>query len=252
MVSKELWDTVSPALADIDCIRHIIVIGDTPENTTNFDSFIENAHALTPIEASGDELAFWLYSSGSTGLPKGVRHLHASLQATSDTFGQQVLGIKEDDVVYSAAKLFFAYGLGNAMSFPMSVGATTLLFANRPTPDAVTDIIENRKPTIFCGVPTLFAALLAYLDQRSETLFIIYVSTPLRVRRCQERWANVGTRLRRQTSLTVSDPPKCCISFYPIAPMIWCTEHLVTLFPGMTYDWSTKMETIAPWAKLAN
>jgi 4-hydroxybenzoate-CoA ligase len=92
------------------------------------------------------------------------------LQATSDTFGQQVLGIQEDDVVYSAAKLFFAYGLGNAMSFPMSVGATTLLFANRPTPDAVTDIIENRKPTIFCGVPTLFAALLAYLDQRSGNI----------------------------------------------------------------------------------
>jgi 4-hydroxybenzoate-CoA ligase len=103
-------------------------------------------------------------------LPKGVRHLHASLQATSDTFGQKVLGIKEDDVVYSAAKLFFAYGLGNAMSFPMSVGATTLLFANRPIPDAVTDIIENRKPTIFCGVPTLFAALLAYLDQRSGNI----------------------------------------------------------------------------------
>ncbi|NCW03815.1 MAG: benzoate-CoA ligase family protein [Rhodobacteraceae bacterium] len=170
MVSKELWNTVSPALADIDCIRHIVVIGDTPENTTNFDSFVESAHALTPIEASGDELAFWLYSSGSTGLPKGVRHLHGSLQATSDTFGQKVLGIKEDDVVYSAAKLFFAYGLGNAMSFPMSVGATTLLFANRPTPDAVTDIIENQKPTIFCGVPTLFAALLAYQDQRSENI----------------------------------------------------------------------------------
>ncbi len=170
ILSKELWDTVSPALAEIDCIRHIIVIGDTPEHTTNFDSFMDGAHALTPIEASGDELAFWLYSSGSTGLPKGVRPLHASLQATSDTFGQQVLGIQENDVVYSAAKLFFAYGLGNAMSFPMSVGATTLLFGNRPTPDAVTDIIENRRPTIFCGVPTLFAALLAHLDQRTGNI----------------------------------------------------------------------------------
>ena len=168
MVSKELWETVAPALADIDCIRHVIVIGGSPDNTTNFDAFMNGAHALSPIDASGDELAFWLYSSGSTGLPKGVRHLHASLQATSDTFGKQILGIDEDDVVYSAAKLFFAYGLGNAMSFPMSVGATTLLYANRPTPDAVTDIIENQNPTIFCGVPTLFAALLAHLGNRTE------------------------------------------------------------------------------------
>lgn len=170
MISKELWETVSPALADIDCIRQVIVIGDNPKNTTNFDDYMRDAHALSPINTSGDELAFWLYSSGSTGLPKGVRHIHSSLQATSETFGQQVLGIKQDDVVYSAAKLFFAYGLGNAMSFPMSAGATTLLFANRPTPDAVTNILEKWRPTIFCGVPTLFAALLAHLDQSGGEL----------------------------------------------------------------------------------
>ena len=81
-----------------------------------------------------DEPAFWLYSSGSTGMPKGVRHLHSNLAATAETYAKQVLGIREDDVGLSAAKLFFAYGLGNALTFPMSVGATTVLNSDRPTP----------------------------------------------------------------------------------------------------------------------
>ena len=109
-----------------------------------------------------DETAFWLYSSGSTGMPKGVLHVHSSLMATAKLYGEEVLGIREDDLVFSAAKLFFAYGLGNGMSFPMSVGATTLLFPGRPTPEAMFDMIERHEPTIFYGVPTLYAAMLAH------------------------------------------------------------------------------------------
>jgi len=142
------------------------VIGDAPEGTTSFDDFIDGADVLETIEAHDDELAFWLYSSGSTGTPKGVRHIHSSMKATADTFGAQVLGIREDDVIFSAAKFFFAYGLGNAVSFPMSVGATTIIFSGRPTPDAMFDIMANEKPTLFCGVPTLFAALVAEQEKR--------------------------------------------------------------------------------------
>jgi benzoate-CoA ligase len=108
-----------------------------------------------------DDVCFWLYSSGSTGAPKGTVHLHSHLIATAELYAKPILGIRESDVVFSAAKLFFAYGLGNALTFPIAVGATTVLMAERPTPDAVFKRLVEKSPTIFYGVPTLYAALLA-------------------------------------------------------------------------------------------
>ena len=108
-----------------------------------------------------DDMCFWLYSSGSTGAPKGTVHLHSHLVLTAELYAKKVLGIRESDVVFSAAKLFFAYGLGNAMTFPLYVGATTVLMAERPTPDAVFKRLVEKKPTIFYGVPTLYAGMLA-------------------------------------------------------------------------------------------
>ncbi|HEY2337819.1 MAG TPA: benzoate-CoA ligase family protein [Burkholderiales bacterium] len=114
-----------------------------------------------PAPTTCDDICFWLYSSGSTGKPKGTVHLHSHLILTAELYAKPVLGIRESDVVFSAAKLFFAYGLGNAMTFPLAVGATTVLMAERPTPDAVFKRLVEKKPTIFYGVPTLYAALLA-------------------------------------------------------------------------------------------
>jgi len=111
-----------------------------------------------------NDVCFWLYSSGSTGKPKAAVHLQTSLLQTAQLFGQNILGLNEHDIVYSAAKLFFAYGLGNALSFPFSVGATSILHAGRPTPEAVCKILREKRPTIFCGVPTLFSSLLASND----------------------------------------------------------------------------------------
>ena len=129
------------------------------------DSQLKDLLATASPEAEAaptlrDDMCFWLYSSGSTGAPKGTVHLHSHLILTADLYAVPVLGIRESDVVFSAAKLFFAYGLGNALTFPLAVGATTILMAERPTPDAVFKRLVEKKPTIFYGVPTLYAALL--------------------------------------------------------------------------------------------
>jgi benzoate-CoA ligase len=116
-----------------------------------------DAHADT----CGDDFAFWLYSSGSTGRPKGAVHSHANLLWTAELYAKPVLGIKTDDIVFSAAKLFFAYGLGNGLSFPLSVGATVVLMAERPTPQAVFARLTRHRATVFAGVPTLYVAMLA-------------------------------------------------------------------------------------------
>jgi 4-hydroxybenzoate-CoA ligase len=150
-------------------VRHVIVSepdrpGATPAdaNWTEFRKFLTSGDpATSTAAASPDEVAFWLYSSGSTGAPKGVRHIHASLRFTAVTYGARVLGIRPDDVMFSAAKAFHAYGLGNSLTFPQSVGATTVFLPGRPTPDAVLQMLRTHSPTLFGGVPTLYAGLLA-------------------------------------------------------------------------------------------
>ncbi len=146
-----------------------------------------------------DDMCFWLYSSGSTGAPKGTVHLHSHLVATADLYAKPVLGIREADVVFSAAKLFFAYGLGNALTFPMSVGATAILMAERPTPDAVFKRLTERKPTIFYGVPTLYAALLAspaFPDRSQLKLRICTSAGEALPKNLGERWTErTGTEI---------------------------------------------------------
>ncbi len=131
-----------------------------------FEAFLK-AHpaALKPASTRADDPGFWLYSSGSTGRPKGTVHSHGNPYWTAELYGKGVLALKESDVCFSAAKLFFAYGLGNALSFPMSVGATTILMAERPTPEAVfkrwRGAIGGQRPTVFFGAPTGYAGMLA-------------------------------------------------------------------------------------------
>jgi 4-hydroxybenzoate-CoA ligase len=173
VVAAPLARTIWPVLDQAPHIRNIIVIAADDADRAAFRDrevqFLEDLLANEAAEARTadtlrDEVAFWLYTSGSTGDPKGVKHVHASLMATAKLMGQGVLGIGADDVVFSAAKLFFAYGLGNAMSFPMSVGATAVLWPQRPTPQAVFDLMRAHNPTIFYGVPSLYLALLAHPD----------------------------------------------------------------------------------------
>ena len=165
VVSDALWDVVSPILPDLPDLETVIVIGSDRPGARTYEAFLDGGTPVSaPVDVSDDEAAFWLYSSGSTGAPKGVVHVHGAMKATADTYGARVLQIREDDVVFSAAKFFFAYGLGNAMTFPMSVGATAVIFGGRPTPDVMIDALAHERPTLFCGVPTLYAAMVAHMD----------------------------------------------------------------------------------------
>ena len=162
VISDALLPAVADSLRRQRHLRHVIVAGVAKAGETALSALLAAASdRLVPADTTADDAAFWLYSSGSTGQPKGVVHRHADMLWTAALYGQAVLGLRPDDVVFSAAKLFFAYGLGNALSFPLSVGASAALLAERPTPEAVARMFEMHRPSVFCAVPTLYAALLA-------------------------------------------------------------------------------------------
>jgi 4-hydroxybenzoate-CoA ligase len=169
-VSAPLLPVVQPILGQLPFLKHVFVAGgEPPAFALSFRGELGFQRAETELaDTCCDETAFWLYSSGSTGMPKGVRHVHSSPMETARLTGQGCLGMREDDLVYSAAKLFFAYGLGNAMTFPLSVGATAVLTPNRPTPEVVFATLKQHQPTFFFGVPTLYNAMLAHPNGTPE------------------------------------------------------------------------------------
>ncbi|MGB1258246.1 MAG: benzoate-CoA ligase family protein [Thiolinea sp.] len=149
-------------------LRHILVSrpdGDLAEGVLDLSQCLQQATPQANATTTHrDAPGFWLYSSGSTGRPKGTLHTHGNPYWTAELYGKGVLGLTEQDTCFSAAKLFFAYGLGNALSFPLSVGATVVLMAGRPTPDAVFQRWTEHQPTVFFGAPTGYAGMLASPD----------------------------------------------------------------------------------------
>jgi benzoate-CoA ligase len=152
-------------------------------------------------DTTPDDVAFWLYSSGSTGKPKGAMHVHASLIQTAALYARPILGIQPDDRVYSGAKLFFAYGLGNALTFPFSIGATSIVCADRPSPATVLRVMRDHRPTIFGGVPTLFAQLLADPGLTRDAVGALRVSTSAG----EALPKHVGERWRERTGSDILD-----------------------------------------------
>jgi benzoate-CoA ligase family protein len=156
---------------------------------------------LEAVPAAATAACFWLYSSGSTGRPKGTVHRHRDMVATSEHYGVGVLGIREDDVYFSAAKLFFAYGHGNAMTFPLWVGGTSVLLGPKPTPQNTFETIERYRPTLFFGVPTLYAAQLQALERQQPDLSSL--------RACASAGealpADIFRRWKERTRLTILD-----------------------------------------------
>jgi len=147
-------------------LEHLVVVGQPPAGGLDFDALLaESSPVLSAERTHRDAMAFWLYSSGSTGSPKGCVHLQHDMWVCAESYAKGVLGMRASDRCFSAAKLFFAYGLGNALYMPFAVGATSILLPEAPTAPRVYDIIERHQPTLFFSVPTNFGMLLAHLRQ---------------------------------------------------------------------------------------
>jgi benzoate-CoA ligase len=161
VVSDALLPRFKAAIASSGWVGALVVSGEAGAE----QSLARHAAAVPPTVAArptqAEDIAFWLYSSGSTGRPKAAMHRHGSPLAVGELFGRDTVGLTEHDVIFSAAKLFFAYGIGNSLMFPMTVGATAVLYAGRVTPEVVGQVLADHPVSVFCGVPTLYGALLA-------------------------------------------------------------------------------------------
>ena len=174
LVSGALLPTLQAAMNLVKTeVQHVVISHPTAAlSQGQFDmaDFVRQSNPALPAPTLADEPAFWLYSSGSTGKPKGTVHSQGNLYWTAELYGKDVLALRESDVVFSAAKLFFAYGLGNALTFPLSVGASVVLMAERPTPLATFKRMVDHQPTVFYGAPTGYGGMLASPDLPAKDL----------------------------------------------------------------------------------
>ena len=170
VIHSSLLDRIESIRSKLRYLKHVIVAGDAAEGDLFFQEL--TASASDELEAANtckDDSAFWLCSSGTTGFPKGTIHLHHDMIVEADLYAQQTVGLVESDVSFSVAKLFFAYGLGNGLYFPLRTGGTTILLPDRPMPKTVYEVIDRCQPTVFYGVPTSYAALLYLAEQEGRT-----------------------------------------------------------------------------------
>ena len=173
LIHASIWQTIQQIRPQLKYLRHVVIVShtETPSPSTfdshthDFDQWVGRASStLQAAETLKDDSAFWLYSSGSTGFPKGCVHLQHDMIYCTEYYAKPILDINLDDITFSAAKLYFAYGLGNNLYFPFSVGASSVFFPGRPLPEDMFKVVEQYRPTIFFGVPTLYASMLALHD----------------------------------------------------------------------------------------
>jgi benzoate-CoA ligase family protein len=202
VVSEELYPKFANAIGSCASLAHVVVSGANGHGHRRFEDLLAaGGPAMAAAPTVRDDMCFWLYTSGSTGKPKAAVHTHADLALTDALYAKPFLGISETDVCYSVAKLFFAYGLGNALTFPMAAGATTILVPDRPTPDLVAAILKKHQVTVFYAVPTFYAAFLAspQAPERGDT----------RLRRCVSAGealpADVGRRWSERYGADILD-----------------------------------------------
>ncbi|MDA8236123.1 MAG: benzoate-CoA ligase family protein [Clostridia bacterium] len=169
VVSEDLVPLIEEVRGELRFLQHLIVVGNAGPNQIAYEQLVANASTeLEPADTGKDDVAFWLYSSGTTGSPKGTVHLQHDMLVATEYYAKGVLGINENDITFSVARLFFAYGLGNGLYFPFSVGATTVLNPERPEPKGIFEVIKRYKPTLFFCVPTAYGAMLQMADKLPE------------------------------------------------------------------------------------
>jgi len=162
VVDHVFLEIVGPQITSRPDVRLIVGNGTAPDDADSLDEWMRaDVGDVTPVTTHPDDMAFWLYSSGSTGLPKGVIHRHADIAATCTAYAESVLGIGQSDVVFSSTKMFHAYGLGNNLSFPLWTGATSVYLTGRPSPDRLLERIRSQRPSVLFTVPALYNAMLA-------------------------------------------------------------------------------------------
>ena len=170
VIHSSLLERIESVRSQLRYIKNVIVVGQGEKGDLSFEELMGAASPyLEAADTSKDDAAFWLYSSGTTGFPKGTIHLHHDMIIEADLYAQQTIGLLESDISFSVAKLFFAYGLGNGLYFPLRTGGTTVLVPDRPIPKLVYEVIDKYQPTVFYSVPTSYAALLHLAEKEGRT-----------------------------------------------------------------------------------
>ncbi len=170
VVSEPLLAAIHAIEGDLPYLRDLIVVNEGVGPKLPFQQKYRRAPStLKSADTTRDDIGFWLYSSGSTGAPKGTIHSQYDMVVSAENFAKGVLEMTEDDITLSAARLFFAYGLGNTNYFPLSVGASSVVYPDRPTPELMFDLLRRYRPTLFFGVPTLYASILDFAERQDRS-----------------------------------------------------------------------------------
>ncbi|MGB9177634.1 MAG: benzoate-CoA ligase family protein [Pyrinomonadaceae bacterium] len=165
ILTSDQIEKVQSIRSDLDTLENILLVNGEAEGILSFDEMLARVEEAEILDVSDDTLAFILYTSGSTGQPKGATHIHRNLPFTVETFCKQVLRVEPSDRLFSSSRLFFAYGLGNSLSFPLASGATTILCKERPTPQVIAEVFQQNRPTIFFAVPAAYRALIEFISK---------------------------------------------------------------------------------------